>query len=45
LRAAPRDHAWAPGLPPIDPARGTLTPLKHYAMGKNPNWVEIVTLP
>ena len=29
----------------IDPANGHLRELKNYAMGKNPNWVEIVTLP
>ncbi len=29
----------------IDAASGRLTELKRYAMGKNPNWVEIVTLP
>ena len=29
----------------IDAANGHLRELKKYAMGKNPNWVEIVTLP
>jgi 6-phosphogluconolactonase len=29
----------------IDPAAGTLTRLQQYAMGRNPNWVEIVDLP
>ena len=29
----------------IDPKTGTLTKLKQYPMGKNPNWIEIVTLP
>lgn len=29
----------------IDAANGHLSELKKYAMGKNPNWVEIVTLP
>lgn len=29
----------------IDPASGKLTKLKQYPMGKNPNWIEIVTLP
>ena len=29
----------------IDGASGRLRELKKYAMGKNPNWVEIVTLP
>jgi 6-phosphogluconolactonase len=29
----------------IDPASGSLTKLKEYAMGRNPNWVEIVDLP
>ena len=29
----------------IDPGTGTLRRLKQYAMGKNPNWVEIVDLP
>ena len=29
----------------IDPANGALTPLQRYAVGKNPNWVEIVELP
>ncbi len=28
----------------IDPERGTLTKLKEYPVGKNPNWVEIVNL-
>ena len=29
----------------IDSASGALTPLQRYAVGKNPNWVEIVDLP
>jgi 6-phosphogluconolactonase len=29
----------------IDPASGELTRLKTYPMGRNPNWVEIITLP
>ena len=29
----------------IDAASGTLTKLKEYPMGKNPNWVEIIDLP
>jgi 6-phosphogluconolactonase len=29
----------------IDPASGALAPLQRYAVGKNPNWVEIVDLP
>jgi 6-phosphogluconolactonase len=29
----------------IDPDSGQLTKLKAYAMGRNPNWVEIVDLP
>jgi len=29
----------------IDPASGTLTKLKEYPMGKNPNWIEIVDRP
>lgn len=29
----------------IDPASGELTRLKSYPMGRNPNWVEIITLP
>jgi 6-phosphogluconolactonase len=29
----------------IDPAAGTLTRLKTYPMGRNPNWIEIVDLP
>lgn len=29
----------------IDPASGTLTKLKEYPVGRNPNWVEIVDLP
>jgi 6-phosphogluconolactonase len=29
----------------IDPASGELTPLRTYPMGRNPNWVEIITLP
>jgi 6-phosphogluconolactonase len=29
----------------IDDASGKLTALTSYPMGKNPNWVEIVTLP
>jgi 6-phosphogluconolactonase len=29
----------------IDQASGALTKLKEYAMGRNPNWVEIVDLP
>lgn len=29
----------------IDQASGKLTRLKQYPMGKNPNWVEIVSLP
>ena len=29
----------------IDPASGALGFLKRYALGKNPNWVEIVDLP
>ncbi len=29
----------------IDAASGRLTPLQTYPMGRNPNWVEIITLP
>jgi 6-phosphogluconolactonase len=29
----------------IDPGSGRLTELKDYSMGRNPNWVEIITLP
>lgn len=29
----------------INQKTGALKPLQHYEMGKNPNWVEIVTLP
>jgi 6-phosphogluconolactonase len=29
----------------IDATSGTLTKLKEYPMGKNPNWIEIVDLP
>jgi 6-phosphogluconolactonase len=29
----------------IDQASGRLTKLKQYPVGKNPNWIEIVTLP
>ena len=29
----------------IDPATGDLRELRKYAMGRNPNWVEIVALP
>jgi 6-phosphogluconolactonase len=29
----------------IDPDTGTLTQLKTYPVGRNPNWVEILTLP
>jgi len=29
----------------IDAKTGTLTPLKQYPVGKNPNWVEIITFP
>ncbi len=29
----------------IDRETGNLTKLKEYAMGKNPNWIEIVSLP
>lgn len=29
----------------IDPASGALEPLRNYSLGKNPNWVEIVSLP
>lgn len=29
----------------IDPATGALGPLKNYALGQNPNWVEIVSFP
>jgi 6-phosphogluconolactonase len=29
----------------IDRESGALKPLKNYSLGKNPNWVEIVTLP
>jgi 6-phosphogluconolactonase len=29
----------------IDPKSGALTHLKHYAVGRNPNWVEILDLP
>ena len=29
----------------IDPASGALAALQRYAVGKNPNWVEIVDLP
>jgi 6-phosphogluconolactonase len=29
----------------IDPTSGALAPLQRYAVGKNPNWVEIVDLP
>jgi 6-phosphogluconolactonase len=29
----------------IDPAAGSLTRLEQYAVGRNPNWVEIVDLP
>jgi len=29
----------------IDPGSGVLTRLKRYPTGRNPNWVEIITLP
>jgi 6-phosphogluconolactonase len=29
----------------IDPERGGLRPLKQYPVGKNPNWIEIVSVP
>ena len=29
----------------IDPATGALSRLEQYAVGRNPNWVEIVDLP
>ena len=29
----------------IDPQTGALRPLSHQALGKNPNWIEIVALP
>jgi 6-phosphogluconolactonase len=29
----------------IDAKTGTLSKLKQYPVGKNPNWIEIVTLP
>jgi 6-phosphogluconolactonase len=29
----------------IDPSSGALTPLQRHAVGRNPNWVEIVELP
>jgi 6-phosphogluconolactonase len=29
----------------IDPGNGSLRELRKYAMGRNPNWVEIVALP
>jgi 6-phosphogluconolactonase len=29
----------------IDPATGALTPVASLAVGQNPNWVEIITLP
>jgi 6-phosphogluconolactonase len=29
----------------IDPAGGSLTRLEQYAVGRNPNWVEVVDLP
>jgi 6-phosphogluconolactonase len=29
----------------IDATSGALTPLQRYAVGKNPNWIEIVELP
>jgi 6-phosphogluconolactonase len=29
----------------IDAKTGLLAKLKQYPMGKNPNWIEIVTLP
>jgi 6-phosphogluconolactonase len=29
----------------IDPASGALKPLRNYSLGKNPNWVEIVSFP
>lgn len=29
----------------IDPSSGALAPLQRYAVGKNPNWIEIVDLP
>jgi 6-phosphogluconolactonase len=29
----------------IDAKTGALTKLKQYPIGKNPNWIEIVTLP
>ncbi len=29
----------------IDPESGTLTKLREYPMGKNPNWIEFIDLP
>jgi len=29
----------------IDQETGTLTPLRRYPMGNNPNWVEIIDIP
>jgi 6-phosphogluconolactonase len=29
----------------IDPASGALRKLKHYPVGQNPNWIEIIDLP
>lgn len=29
----------------IDPSSGALAPPQRYAVGKNPNWIEIVDLP
>ena len=44
LIAAGQD-AHAVAVHAIDPASGALTALHRYAVGKNPNWVEIVDLP
>jgi len=29
----------------IDPERGSLRPLRQYPVGRNPNWIEMVSLP
>ena len=43
IAAGQESHAVA--VYAIDGASGALSPLQRYAVGKNPNWVEIVELP
>ena len=42
---APGQESHSMSVHPTDPATGELGTPKRFAVGKNPNWVEIVDLP